>query len=76
MTASKDKIVTVYDRDGQAHAMSEANALDMILHKGWHLPKDEDQPPVNLCEACIGSGTSSDGEVCWHCEGERIDPCM
>ena len=74
--ASKDKMVTVYDRNEQPHIMSEANALDMVLHKGWHIPGPDEQTPVNLCEACRGSGTSPDGAVCWHCEGEKIDPCL
>ena len=32
-------------------------------------------PPPDACEACKGRGIYNN-EVCWHCEGERVDPLM
>jgi len=30
-------------------------------------------PPPEACDACRGRGVYNN-EVCWHCEGEKIDP--
>ena len=70
-------MVTVYDRDERPHVMIEANALDMVLHKGWHLPPQgaDNQTASIVCPACKGKGVTSDDDACWHCDGEGIDPC-
>jgi len=63
--------VLVRDKDGVVHKMASANAYDMNLHKGWEILGD--LKPEEVCDACSGTGTFN-GETCWHCEGEQIDP--
>lgn len=73
MSGLKGKIVLVKDPQGAVHQMSTQNANDMVMHRGWEMVGDM---PADVCDACMGTGRFpvDSKEVCWHCEGEGLDP--
>lgn len=44
-----------------------ANARDLV-RAGWM------QLPDDVCEVCYGKGHDGNGELCWHCDGEGVNP--
>lgn len=53
-------------KTGMVEMHSFVNACDLIRSGLWQVAGDH-------CDVCFGSGKFKD-EVCWHCEGEGIDP--
>lgn len=67
--ARNERTIMLLSPDRSKTEMHDSLSARDLVNVGWT------RVDSLACEACHGVGTIN-GEVCWHCEGEKLDPVL